>query len=54
MEFKRDYYLQKLIRTEQNDMIKIVTGVRHTDEDNRDVRRFEERTVGNEQLTIYN
>ena len=28
MEFKRNYYLQKLIRAEQNDMIKIVTGVR--------------------------
>ena len=28
MEFKRDYYLQKLIRAEQNDMVKIVTGVR--------------------------
>lgn len=28
MEFKRDFYLQKLIRAEQMDMIKIVTGVR--------------------------
>lgn len=28
MEFKREFYLQKLIRAEQMDMIKIVTGVR--------------------------
>lgn len=28
MEFKRDFYLQKLIRAEQMDMIKIITGVR--------------------------
>ena len=28
MEFKRNYYLQKLIQAEQLDMIKIVTGVR--------------------------
>lgn len=32
MEFKRDIYLNKLIRKEKNGLIKVVTGVRRGDE----------------------